>query len=341
MASGNDDPPSKVGSEEAEGQPPGYEGSDEQASHFREGLYILTNQKSRSTLDMCEGNFAPGTRVIGYEQHLDCDNANQLWVIKQDGLNDTYTLRNFLTGTYMNLLGGDSENASQVVGWPRELKGEGRAKQEWRIKEREHHYTLQCSRADTFLEIPGGDPSNCVDAKCSEASEERDHQLWILELASRTGAEIKALFRSWKPDLFLFQPYGESAQYFVLRKETRRNLWQAAKLLRQPVRSHFFDYDDFVIRMKEAATRWVTDRYKADVSFVAPFPVSRSNARQIRGYSVLFGIIYGEDRKGSRAYNWYLSPDMRSLVFFDAQIGKEYGPATLDEFGFQPTLAIF
>ncbi|KIO17418.1 carbohydrate-binding module family 13 protein [Tulasnella calospora MUT 4182] len=325
MVSGNDDPPSKVGREETEGQPPGYEGSDGQASHFREGLYILTNQKSRSTLDLCGGDPAPGTHVLGYEQHLYCDNANQLWVIKQDGLNDTYTLRNFLTGTYLDLLGGKPENASQVVGWSRQLNGDSRANQEWRIKETEHHYTLQCSRTDTFLEIPGGDPSNRVDAKCSKASEEQDHQLWILELASRTGAEIKALFRSWKPDLLLFQPYDESAQYFVLRNETRTNLWKAANLLRQPVRSHFFDYDDFVIRMKEAATRWVTNRYKAD----------------IRGYSVLFGIIYGEDRKGSRAYNWYLSPDMRSLVFFDAQIGKEYGPATLDEFGFQPTLAIF
>ncbi|KAG8902660.1 hypothetical protein FRC01_009518, partial [Tulasnella sp. 417] len=61
----------------------------------------------------------------------------------------------------------------------------------------------------------------------------------------------------------------------------------------------------------------------------------------IRGYSILFGIIYGEARKGPKAYNWYLSPDMCSLVFFDAQSGKEYGPAALDGFGFEPTFATF
>ncbi|KIO17417.1 hypothetical protein M407DRAFT_172304 [Tulasnella calospora MUT 4182] len=186
---------------------------------------------------------------------------------------------------------------------------------------------IQCSRTNTFMEIPRGDPSNDVDARCSGASEEGDHQLWNLEPASRTSAEIKALFWSWKPGFLphVFQPYGESAQYFVLRNETRRTLWQGANLLHQPIRSHLFDYDDFVIRMKEATTRWAMNRFQADVP----------------GFSVLFGIIYGEAPKGPRAYNWYLSPDMCSLVFFDAQIGKEYCTAALNELGFEPTLAIF
>lgn len=52
-------------------------------------------------------------------------------------------------------------------------------------------------------------------------------------------------------------------------------------------------------------------------------------------------MIYGETRKGPRAYNWYLSPDLFSLVFFDVQSGQEYGPAALDSFGFEPTFALF
>lgn len=40
--------------------------------------------------------------------------------------------------------------------------------------------------------------------------------------------------------------------------------------------------------------------------------------------------MYGEAQNGPRAYNWYLSQDMGSLVFFDPQSGREYGPAALD-----------
>lgn len=60
----------------------------------------------------------------------------------------------------------------------------------------------------------------------------------------------------------------------------------------------------------------------------------------MQGYSVIFGIVFGEARKGPKAYNWYLSPDMRSLVFFNAQTGKEYTPVALDDFGFEPRFAM-
>ncbi|KIO17420.1 hypothetical protein M407DRAFT_32913 [Tulasnella calospora MUT 4182] len=162
---------------------------------------------------------------------------------------------------------------------------------------------------------------------CSTAQSENDHQLWSFELVSRTGPEITALFKSWKPTILpqLLQLYEDSSQYFVLPSELRKSIWQETNLLRQPIRPHLFDYDDFVIRAKDAATGWARNRFQAD----------------IRGYSVLFGIIYGKAKNGPRAYNWYLAADMFSLVFFDAQTGNEYGPAALDSFGFEPTFALF
>lgn len=117
-------------------------------------------------------------------------------------------------------------------------------------------------------------------------------------MASRTGEDIKGLFRMWKPNLLpqIFQLYGESAQYatwleicdlaavidpwfssffrdryFVLRTDVRRKVWEETKLLRQPILSHFFDYDDFVIRMKDATTHRVRNHFQADVSFCALF----------------------------------------------------------------------
>lgn len=111
----------------------------------------------------------------------------------------------------------------------------------------------------------------------------------------------------------------------MLPHELRQSIWNDTKLPEQPVRQGVFDYNVFVIKSQDAVSSWARDTYPA----------------QVQGASVLFGIIYGEARKGPKAYNWYLSRDMRSLVFFDAQIGEEYSPAALDEFGFEPTFVTF
>lgn len=61
----------------------------------------------------------------------------------------------------------------------------------------------------------------------------------------------------------------------------------------------------------------------------------------LQGYYVLFGIVFGQAQKGPKAYNWYLSPDMQALVFFDAQTSKEYTTSGLEHFGFEPSFVMF
>ncbi|KIO23033.1 carbohydrate-binding module family 13 protein [Tulasnella calospora MUT 4182] len=300
-------------------------GSDGQATQLREGLYFLVNKKSRTSLDVNAGN---GVRVQGYEPNLDNNIGNQMWAITKERLNDTHTLINIQHGTYLDLQGGLRNNGSAVISSAWQLDNQSRSNQEWRIEEREPDYfVIQCSSTDSYLELPGGSPQNSTLATCSQAAEQMDHQLWSLDLISRSALDIKMMLKSWKPDIEprLFLSHGDSVQYFVLPNQIRRDIWKGTGLLRQPLRPHFFDDDSFVTRMKDAVTYWARDRFQAN----------------IRGYSVLWGMIYGETRKGPRAYNWYLSPDLFSLVFFDAQSGKEYGLAALDSFGFEPTLALF
>lgn len=304
------------------------EQSREQDLQIREGLYLIMNKKSRTTIDLYRGESASGTQVKGHERSAKDNIGNQLWIVKRDGVNNTYSLRNFQGGTCLDLFEGRRENGSGAVGWPRNFHKVHRLNQEWRIEEYEPtYYRIQCCQSGTYLEVAGGNPSNGTPITCSAAQSKSDHQLWSFELVSRGGPEITALFESWKPAILprLLQPYKNSSQYFVLPSDLRKSIWQGTNLLRQPLRPHLFDYDDFVIRAKDAITVWARNRFQADV----------------RGYSVLFGIIYGEAPKGPRAYNWCLAPDMFSLVFFDAQTGNEYGPAALDSFGFEPTFALF
>lgn len=94
-----------------------------------------------------------------------------------------------------------------------------------------HRDSLQCAKTGTFLEIQQGclifrhlfalfahpfrsrfsKPDNGIKATCSKRVDGGDHQLWELERATRTTAEIKSILQSWKPDILsrLFQPHDD------------------------------------------------------------------------------------------------------------------------------------
>lgn len=86
---------------------------------------------------------------------------------------------------------------------------------------------------------------------------------------------------------------------------------------------YLFDYDLFLIKTKDKVHSWARDL----------FPV------EIRGFGVLFGIVYGEAKKELKAYNWYLTDDMFSLIFFDPVTGREYSAEALNGSGFEPIFA--
>lgn len=58
------------------------------------------------------------------------------------------------------------------------------------------------------------DPRDCGAITCSVQAARRDYQLWDLKRVGRSGEEIKAIIRSWKPDLLdrLLEPHKSSAE---------------------------------------------------------------------------------------------------------------------------------
>lgn len=319
MVSGDE---STQSSKQAETQPPEYGSRDAEASEFQEGLYVIINKIARTVLDLSGAE--AGSRSHCFQRLDNHFIGNQLWLIQQKGLNATFTLRSFKHNNVLEVTAGES----YVAGRPRVLSEENRLKQEWLIVEHgPRQYTVQCVQAKKFLELPEGNPTNGTQVTCTEASEDRVHQIWELERVSRSSVEVKTIIERWKPELLprILQPYEDTAEYFVLGYELRKSIWESTNLRQQRLHQHMFDYDDFVVKAKEAVRAWARDN----------FP------NVTRGYSVLFGIIYGEENKVPKAYNWYLTPDMSALVFFDAQTSREYTPAALDGFGFEPTFATF
>ncbi|KAG9040653.1 hypothetical protein FS837_000357, partial [Tulasnella sp. UAMH 9824] len=85
--------------------PPSYE-SDEQDGPLPDGLYVLTNNKSRTVLDLWGGDSGGGTDCAGFARNTNECIDHQIWIVKHDTSNDTYTLRNLRGGTYVDLQAG-------------------------------------------------------------------------------------------------------------------------------------------------------------------------------------------------------------------------------------------
>lgn len=168
----------------------------------------------------------------------------------------------------------------------------------------------------------------------------------LTSITSTSRGNRRVSYRRIKLSKHRFQltPSQWLNRYLCLPGTHYRSIWERTNLQLQPVRRHLSDYDLFVIKSKDEVQTWARDTFPAEVGFpmvnqLAP-TMRSTQSPQILGFGVLFGIVYGEAKKGPKAYNWYLMTDMCSLVFFDPQTGKEYSAAALNAFGFEPTFAM-
>lgn len=186
----------------------------------------------------------------------------------------------------------------------------------------------------------------------------------MLDRVSSSGLEIQAIIEQWKPDLYrgsyyhtemmwskcaafgvlirllLIFPYGTGTSACperFIEHSGRKPSFNA---------SHFGHICSIMIYLSSSVKKrfilgretHFPSRYDSGLKGCSRDDLSPNF--QTRGFGILFGIIYGGARRGPKAYNWYLTSDMCSLVFFDTQPGKEYTAAALNGFGFEPTFAM-
>ncbi|KAG8908015.1 hypothetical protein FRB99_000833 [Tulasnella sp. 403] len=166
--------------------------------------------------------------------------------------------------------------------------------------------------------------SNNTLAECCTYKEGDDNQLWKLDRRSRNTAEIRAVIED-NPFLSnIFEPYDADAKLLIIPGQIREQIYRDANLVVCPRRPHAFGFDRFVIKWKEAVMSWACE----SITFSD-------------GYGILFGIVYGKTPGGPYAYNWSLSQDLLSAVFFDAQTGDELTSAALERAGFETSFATY
>ncbi|KIO33511.1 hypothetical protein M407DRAFT_17762 [Tulasnella calospora MUT 4182] len=289
------------------------------------GLYVLVNKMTGTIVDLDAGCTQSGAPCVGWSRNFNQYIDHQLWVITRNNVQGSYRIMSYRAGTYLDLISGKPGPKSQVAAYNYVGNGDSHLNQEWWISSAfgTKYYTIECARSQTLLEIANGKIINGTPVTCSPPNHQ-DHQLWELQRVSRTQHEIQDIIKSWKPALVghLVQPFADDVQYLILPSKLRGAIYDETNLFHQAVRKGTFDYGDFVIKAKDAVKTWARDRFRLD------------------GYSVLFGIVYGNASKGPKAYNWYLSPETLSLVFFDPQTNKEYTKTDLHGFGFEPTFAV-
>ncbi|KAG9022769.1 hypothetical protein FS837_006161, partial [Tulasnella sp. UAMH 9824] len=120
--------------ENGRSNPPAY-ATDSTSQDITEGLYVLTNRKTRKILDLCEGSLASHTPCIGWVRNTDHTFDHQLWELKIASDQNTYSLMSFRSGLFVDLQCGKRENGSGVICYRRVHEGESRLHQEWRLLE--------------------------------------------------------------------------------------------------------------------------------------------------------------------------------------------------------------
>ncbi|KAJ6585777.1 ricin B lectin domain-containing protein [Mycena capillaripes] len=131
-----------------------------------DGVYKITNQQSKTCVDLDGGNSADGTKVQGWAP-LSPDAPeypNQLWKIKytnKPGV-DSYTISNFHTGTYLEISGGNATDGTQVTCSAAEAGQDTKSDQEWEFVKINGFYKVRNVASQNYMDIDSGSSANAT-----------------------------------------------------------------------------------------------------------------------------------------------------------------------------------
>ncbi|KAG8898198.1 hypothetical protein FRB99_007599 [Tulasnella sp. 403] len=275
------------------------------------GFYILMNKRTKTCLDLDGGRSHNGNKVQGWSR-FGSFLPNSLWFIEKQA-SGGYSIRNARTGNAIDLDNGRKDNGTRVQSY---RFASGNSNQCWELIDKGGYYSIQNVKTKTCLKLKDGSSDNGAEAQCASYAEGDDNQLWLLNRRSRTPHELQYVLQA-NPilsDLFE-QSDDDHAQYLILPSRLREDIYVNSGLDKRIRRPRVFDFEDYVIKSKDAVTSWRC--------------------------GVLFGIVYGSHQGGRYSYNWTLTKDCQSVVFFDAYTGDELTTASLEQLGFKARYGTF
>ncbi|KAJ7892407.1 Moa, A lectin from the mushroom marasmius Oreades in complex with the trisaccharide Galgalglcnac [Mycena leptocephala] len=279
-----------------------------------DGVYSISNAKAEIVLDLNGGNSANRTTIHAWEKR-GFDNIwslYQLWLVQAvEGSPNVYSLRNLRGGSFMDM-SFDSDpsgkaNGNIVYGYEGggEKHDQPYENQKWELIKDGVFYKLRNVVGKTFLDLSNGNADNGTRIQTWEAAtpENEMNQLWSFERRSRSAAEIRTALANNPYTQADFKSYAVDQIYFILDRAFHTQL-RNANLKDFSWRNQIFDCDDFAWVHKAGVAKWGAENIKAD------------------GLSILCGFMAGYSENAGHAYNWTLSDDLWSILFFEPQNGQ-------------------
>ncbi|KAK7038611.1 carbohydrate-binding module family 13 protein [Favolaschia claudopus] len=132
------------------------------------GTYTITNFQSHTRLDLAAVTPPKETKVVGWEPHKPThpDYLNQVWTIQPNTERkgfDAYTIVNKRSGTFLELLGGNSTDGFGVTCSKKASDDDaGAVYQEWEfVKIKDGYYKVRNVASQNFLDIDSGYVASC------------------------------------------------------------------------------------------------------------------------------------------------------------------------------------
>ncbi|KAI0664078.1 Moa, A lectin from the mushroom marasmius Oreades in complex with the trisaccharide Galgalglcnac [Cubamyces menziesii] len=269
----------------------------------KDGIYHIEHAHVAVRIALAEGSNIDETPVIAwsiYDDYLD-----HMWLIQSvSGEADTYTIRNTVAGTYMDLTKGLTENGTAIIGFQKVKPGDN---QKWIIKKESSatgYWKIQ--NKATFVDLLNGGSSNGTKIVGWEGSWDDStslgHQHWTFSPQSLPGHEIHTIL---KANTYLrqdFKSYETDGMYLILSRARLQEIWNKSGLSSRKWREEIFDCDDFSFVYKSEVAKWGDNHFKAD------------------GFAIICGIMFGTNSNAAHAYNWMIDPaDHSDIIFFEPQ----------------------
>ncbi|KAG7091497.1 hypothetical protein E1B28_010527 [Marasmius oreades] len=293
---------------------------------LQRGIYHIENAGAPSAIDLYNGGSSDGTPIAGWCFTPDTIGGHQLWLAEPiPNMNDTFTLCNLTSGTYMDLYNGGSESGTAINGWAGAGAITTNTHQLWIIKKAcdGKNYRIQNYGSKTFVDLYNGGSSNGtkITGWPGNWTEHNTHQEWHFNRMSVSSAEAKsAVERNPHIKCGTYRGYNLDGEYLVLPNSFFTQIWKDSGLPSRKWRKEIYDSDDFAIAMKAAVGKWNADSWKAN------------------GFGIFCGVMLGINKAGDKAhaYNFTLTKDHCDIVFFEPQDG-EY----LNDIGYDGYMAFY
>ncbi|KAG8903840.1 hypothetical protein FRB99_002655 [Tulasnella sp. 403] len=288
-------------------------------SEVPNGVYILMNKRTKTCLNLDGGGKQNGNKIEGWSR-FETFCPNSLWFIERHPSRG-YSIRNARAGTAMDA--NDGSGKPSVLGFSFNLVDPDQC---WDLIEQSNgYYSIQNIETKKCLRLKDGSSDNGAEVQCTDDSGDGDdNRLWLLDRRSRSPDEIRDVLQT-NPILsnMFEQSHEDTTRYIILPTRLREELYLKSGLDKCIRRPGIFDFEHFVIKSKEVVMSWARDNIALD------------------NCGVLFGIVYGSCRSGRYSYNWTLTADCQSVVFFDAYTGNELTTTSLEQLGFKARFATF